>query len=515
MTDGGPMAATTTSTEETSTMSPPAPLKRLKTNLDELEETREQMLEQQNQLLREEISRLKQANEVSQDRVQKLEGSLEKSMKPPLNPEELGPRARELFLQLVEQAELVEDWDGSEVWFQSVHEALAECPSIAQAAVRPQNRLNYKTFLLAEACVHLCNFGNDADIDERNEKFPYLAVFQLLVKACPSALLWEYLDCSEFQYEDRSTRCIHEIAGGFGITHRNCFDLLLWSADEYGWIFNLSESFAVPAHTELLTRYVEDGSSVVDALFSFFKSQPRFLKLLVQVQSEYEYPIHIVLQHLDRIAANLEPLVRLMVSSFPESLGMGDDVGNTPLHLACEAMACVVTDPPVMGEIIVNCARSLAILVEQYPKAVSFADNYNTLPIEYVGEGYDHPDCQDSVILLLRAYFPRDLTKHMKNDEFFPRAYALVEEEARFGRLCVRLKFCSKIIEKFAQLASPSDNSSALESDEDDNDNGPHVIHQIYSLWASKHIAGISAKFETEYARLKKEFATLRPEDQA
>lgn len=52
---------------------------------EELQETREQVLEQQIQLLRGDIARLKQAEEVLQERVEELEGSLvKKSIQVPL-----------------------------------------------------------------------------------------------------------------------------------------------------------------------------------------------------------------------------------------------------------------------------------------------------------------------------------------------------------------------------------------------------------------------------------------------
>ena len=507
----GPTAATMST-------APSVPLKRRKTCSEERDQSREQMLEQQIQLLREENARLQQANEVSQERVEELERSLatsdknetiEESMQAQLKPEELEPRSRELLLELVEQAEMVKNWDESETWFLELQLALTECPSIAKAAVLRTNRVESKTFLLADACEQIERFYRPV-ATAPNISLPYLAAFQLLVKACPSALLWVYGEPLDSQFE--SSRCIDKIAGGLNIRQ---YDLLLWLADEYEWVFNLSECLDFPAHTYLLRNY---NPSDLTVLYSFFKKQPNSLRVRVRAPSHadlyydrvhYEYPINIVLRHYS-FATDVGPaLISFMASGFPESLGMQDHDGYTPMHHACQRLVRSLDSSAAN-----NLSLVVAILAKQYPQAAFLAsqgeDDYNL--IEYlITFGEDHrADFQDSVILLLRAFFPRILTDCMAEDEFLEESYNLVKEEARFSRLCIRLKSCSKVIEKFAQLAGPSDSSSGLETDEDDNDNGPHVIHQIYSLWASKHIAGISAKFESEYAGLKKELAAQR-----
>ena len=520
----GPTAATIST-------APSVPLKRRKTTHEEKQEQgKVQMLEQQIQLLREENARLQEANEVSQERAEELERSLaksdknetiEESMQAQLKPEELEPRARELLLELVEQAEMVKNWDESETWFQKLQLALTECPSIAKAAVFRTNRVESKTFLLADACAQIERFYRPVDAAS-NISLPYLAVFQLLVKACPSALLWVYGEPLDSQFE--SSRCIDKIAGGLNV-HQ--YDLLLWLADEYEWIFNLSESLDFPAHTYLLRDF---HSSDLTALHSFFQKQPNSLRVRVRAPSHddlahdhvhYEYPINIVLRHYS-VATDLgAALISFMASSFPESLGMQDHYEETPMHHACRSLVRSLDSSATKNGSLV-----LAILAKKYPQAAFLANSDGENPIEYLiseqryntltiknRERYQ-PELLHSVILLLRAYFPRELTSSMCESEFtcrsYSQSYSLLEEEARFCRLCIRLKSCSKIIEKFAQLAGPSDNSSGLETDEDDNDNGPHVIHQIYSLWASKHIAAITTKFESEVAGLKKELAAQR-----
>ena len=495
--------------EESTSPKLPSPGKQPKPHREDQAQNEKQVLEQQNQILREEIARLKKAEEVSQDRLQKLEGSLEKSMKPPLNPEELGPRERELLLQLIDQSDQIETWGDWDNWFRQLQVALAECPRIAKAAV-VCTRLEEetKTFLLAEACGQIKVFY--WPINNRHGPFPHLEVFQSLVKACPSELLWEILvDSSQQQYQSWGKRCIHEIAFA---AHPHGLDIFLWLTGEYGWIFSLTENFAVPAHTTLMTR-----RSSTNALHSFFSMQPNFLRIRAKYGDKYEYPLNIVLKDSsERDNGDLEPLIRFMVSTFPESLRIQHHNGSTPLHHACQSLVTALYASNPSDTRISHCARAVAVVVEHYPQAALLDDDDGYNPIDYLitderhmlgGRRYQ-PDYQESTILLLRVYFPRGLTEYMEEDEFFRRSYSLLEEEAHFCHLCIRLKKCSMIITKFAQLAGPRDKSTGIDNDEDDT--GPHVIQQIYSLWAREHIAAISKKFESKYARLKNQLAMQR-----
>lgn len=180
----------------------------------------------QNQPLPEENARLKQVNEVlAQERGEELEGSLEKSMQAPLKPDDLETRASELFYQLILQSEsVVNGWGDSEIWFRQLQGALAECPNIAKAAILHENPDPVAatiTFLLQMACEHISEYCRAADDTGPNDPPPPLAIFQMLVKVCPSALLWDYSDGSQKAY-GQSVTCIDAIAGGFGLSHPSC-----------------------------------------------------------------------------------------------------------------------------------------------------------------------------------------------------------------------------------------------------------------------------------------------------
>ena len=499
-------AVAPTSTEPSaSTTSPPAPFKRLKTDGEEREQHNgDQMLEQEIQLLREENARLNQEIELSQERVQELE----RSIQAPLKPEELTVRERELLFQLVEEAKDVHNWDDCETWFEHLSEALAECPNIARAAVfcTKYDEENM-TFLLQIACKHIGAHMSAVNTGP-NDPLPFFEIFQMLVKTCPSALLWDYSDGSKTEEGESESRCIVAIAGGFEISHRSSFDLFVWLLDTYGWIFNLCESFAFRPHAEsLLDRFHMENANGANALYLFFKSHPNFLRIQVPSLSKYEYPIFIILRDAHRVTDDMKPLFSLMASSFPEVLAMRDWDEHTPLLLACMMMGR--SESPIA---IANACHAVEVFLEQYPQAV-FLDNdpdtgMGQSPLDCIPT--NRVSCHDTLVKVLRAHFPFKPSHWPldREDEVIRQSYKLVEEEARFGRLCVSLKSCSKIIEKFAQLEGPRDISSGLENDGDDNDCGPHVIHQIYSMWAIKHIAAISTKFESEYGRLKEELAT-------
>ena len=527
-----PMA--TTSTEESAT-SPSAHRtpKRLKKNHhhhhhEDQEQNRTQiMLEQQQQqiqLLREENARLKQADEASQERVQQLEESLAISnlMQVPLPIEELCSLGKELFSQLLEQATRANTRDEAEDWFQQLKEDLKKCPDIAKVAIFCPDYTS-KVFLLAFACskIHLLRNQNE-DIGPSNEPFPHIDVFQSLVNACPSALLWVNGATLDPIFE--RSRCIDEIAGGFkGSRNSDRFhnyDLLLWVAEAHGWIFDLSKSFGIPAHTQLLENFCDHYSNV-DTLRLFFELQPSLLKVQTDVGPNdgiYEFPMDIVMQNVHRVkAGDVKSLVRLMASNFPERLGMRDEFGHTPLHYACVGLVEAVNDPdedPIdLEPKIENCRRAVAVLVRQYPQAVfvGTTDRKEELPIDLlVTRKRFEPKYHDSMILLLQAYYPRELTENMSEREDIRRSYSLVEERrALYGRVRVYLNLSSKLIAKFAKIAGPS-GSSIGNNENDRGDNRPELIHKIYSAWADRHLEHISAKFKCvdDFERLKNELTT-------
>ena len=146
----------------------------------------------------------------------------------------------------------------------------------------------------------------------------------------------------------------------------------------------------------------------------------------------------------------------------------------------------------------------------EYPQAVfvATADRKEELPIDllFTRKRFE-PKYHDSMILLLQAYYPRELTENMSEREDIRRSYSLVGELAVYGRVHVYLKLSSKLIAKFAETSGPSGSSSG-NNENDRDDNRPELIHKIYSRWAGVHIDAISTMFVGGSERLTNELTT-------
>ena len=383
----------------------------------------------------------------------------------PLSPDNLVPHLQELFQELAVEAKAVGSWHEAESWFDKVEIALKDHPILAQVASKPLED-DYSCLLSSASSI---TWRENFFFPRGEKPFP-MPTFDLLISSNPYALAW--------------ADTIYAIAVGYSTKD---FDLFLSIVSKYTWVLDIDEVAAQqPIEKFLCEALLVDGDW--NSVTKFYKSQPKFAKILDK--STGRYPLHEHVKNLFEVNGNSgsspDDLIEFIVDICPAALLKQDIRGNTPLHYAFLSLQKSIQLSISSKRNSMTAGR---ILLKENPSALLLKNNDGCTPLECLKlRSFQDESAREFAVEVLRVYFPRPLTRSMKEIPFLPTTYAILEEEAAFANNCVRIQRVGTMIRNYCN--APTDPSNS------DSDTRAE-INQIYSEWATINLAAASMKIQS------------------
>ena len=274
-----------------------------------------------------------------------------------------------------------------------------------------------------------------------------------LIEANPSALLGK-------STVRAGRNIIHDIAG-----HPTHCVLFPWIADNYKWVLDHERCLEFPPVFDLILQYVYRESvptRCTDAVIQqLFEAYPQGL---TQVDDRGITPLHLILMGSAGCEADLFMWMAKQCSS---NMLKRDDVGWTPLHIACFSLAYYLEDDT---HHVGDDSRSeiCKYIIAKCPKSVRILDNKERLPVHHLVRNCQHPLVKEVVVCLLREYpesydmdTARGVVEAPSSTPFIQRIKPLLDEERELKE---NIAYLPEVSGVFQDAVKVKDNPSLLAS---------------------------------------------------
>ena len=155
---------------------------------------------------------------------------------------------------------------------------------------------------------------------------------------------------------------------------------------------------------------------------------------------------------------DLSHVLRYLGRTFPKAFNVSKADGFTPLTELCNDLAMKCGNLPSQMGKIERLSSLINILMIACPSTIRARDDDGRLPLDaLLVLGAKHPVVQDLCIHMMRCMYPNLPAQY--NYPFVSDIRPLMEDEAKYGEMSIRLQRVTAMIDKYQQEDHPSANN--------------------------------------------------------